>query len=493
MFSLRDLISAVPCQFLTAEAKDVTFSSASIDSRSIQRGQLFFAIRGKNQDGHAFVDDAFRAGAVGAVISKQLEISDGCQLTVLVPDTLEALKKLSHIVRCKRNPILVGVTGSAGKTTTKEMLAHVLNTRYSVQKSQASFNNQYGVPLTLLQLQEGCTHLVVEIGANHHGEIDELARIAEPDIGILTNIGYAHIENFGSLEGTLKTKTELIDNVRRNGVIIINFDDPLLRAEAARWKARPQRLLSVGRSVENDIYITDLSFSGESISGRLHYNGKSVPLRLNLVGEHFVTAALLATAAAVACGLELDVVVDALVSFAPPAGRLNVKSLTATLWVIDDTYNASPDAMRMALRTLKNFQIPRRIAVLGEMRELGSFTQSCHEMIGIEAAAAATHLIVVGQSSEFIRQAACQSGLKEDRTFVTNSATEALAVVQNIVDSSAEKTVVLAKGSRFTHMERVVLGLDRVRVGCRLGSCSKYIHCKICPLLEEQCQTLVNS
>ena len=483
MFSLRDLCSAIPCEVLTGDSSDVTFSSASIDSRSMQAGQLFFAISGSNSDGHAFVDNAFHAGALGAVVNRRIPAKDQTQLVILVPDTLVALKKLGHLVRSKRNPKVIAITGSTGKTTTKDMLSHVLNAQFPTQKSHSSFNNQYGVPLTLLQLNKDCSHLVVEIGANHHGEIEELAKIAEPDLGIITNIGYAHIENFGSLEGTLREKSELFNSVRKGGTVIINNDDELLRADAGRWRSGTRKFLSVGEGHENDVFARELVFSGGKINGRLHRNDESTPFEINLVGKHFMTAALLASAAAIECGMKLDDIAEALSTFQPPLGRLNVKELSANLWVIDDTYNASPDAMKAALFTLGCIPAHRRIAVLGDMKELGTYSNACHEMIGTEAANSATHLILVGDKADVVRKAAVQSGLDTKHAFVADSATTALSLVRELVQEDSGKTVVLVKGSRFTHMERVVLGLDGVEVECRLSVCSKYINCKTCELL----------
>jgi UDP-N-acetylmuramoyl-tripeptide--D-alanyl-D-alanine ligase len=482
MFGVSDILNAVAnAQVLQGNA-DRVFPSVSLDSRTIKAGELFFAVQG-SRDGHQFVDDALRAGAAGVVVSTdEISATDGNSLVIRVPDTLQALQQTAAGLRLKYGTKIVAITGSAGKTTTKDLAAHVLGTRLCVAKSPASFNNHFGLPLTILALDPACQHAVLEVGVNHIGELAPLARIAKPNVAVITNIGFAHIEHFGSQEAILQEKAELARALDSQGLAILNGDDPLLAKLKQELCGRGLRVVTVGIGHDCDIRaeITDSSVS--SLSGYVFAQGMRAHWTLRTPARHFVYSALIAVAASVWAGLDIESATASLGSFEFTAGRLRIVE-EDTVTIIDDTYNASPEAMIAALRALAGMTKRTRIAVLGEMRELGPFSDQCHEMVGREAAAAASDLVTVGEGGAVIARAAQSAGLDPHHLWSVESATEALQIVKELCYATND-TVVLAKGARFTHMERVVLGLQGADVRCTLSRCTKYINCSECPLLE---------
>lgn len=483
MIELSDILNAVPCQIVSKGSGTACFTGVATNSKNVQTGQLFFALPGQSRDGHDFVLAALRSGATGAVVSKEVVVP-GEAVLIKVPDTLQALQALGTAIRRKYGPVVIAITGSAGKTTTKDMIGHVVSQQHQTVKSPSSYNNHIGVPLTLLELRSEHSYAVVELGMNHLGEIASLSRMVEPDMGVITNIGLAHIGNMGSQEGILREKATLFDHVKRNGVCIINGDDPLLRSLIPAIQGSGRKLITVGFEATNDVRADGISSSGESISGNIWHNGHSTTFHWRWGGTHFVYAGLFAIASGLACGVDATQSVEALGSFELPSGRLNSISISPGLRVIDDSYNASPDAMISALETLRVSSERVKVAVLGEMRELGSFTNSCHEEIGRAAASAASHLITVGSAGDHVRRAAIQEGFDSGHIWSAASPVEAYTIAQSVVDSSSQDCVVLLKGARFAHMERVRLGLAGVTVRCDLTVCPLYINCSACPKLD---------
>lgn len=485
MFSLADIQAAVPNASVLNVGHTSIFQAASIDSRTIHAGELFFALLGQ-RDGHSFIAGALGAGAAGIVISHMDALTPPSdKVTVIrVSDTLVALKALANYIRRKYTPTVVAITGSAGKTTTKDLTAHVLETSFHTHRSAKSLNNQYGVPLTILGLEPKTSHLVLEIGTNHPGEIAELGSLSEPDVAVLTNIGYAHIEHFGSLEGTLAAKTEILKTVKPGGSVILNGDDPRLRSKVDEIRSLGLRLVMVGAATYNDIRFVDVEYAAQGSVGRIVTHEWEAPFSVALVGDHFLYAALLATAAAVDVGVAPEVAVSALASFAPPQGRLQVKRIGPRLTALDDTYNASPDAVLAAVRTLRLFGAPIKIVALGEMKELGVWREECHRIVGREVGNTATHLIAIGdEGASVVAQAALSSGMRPENVYLVKAATEAIHIVLDILGKESDDVLLLAKGSRFTHVERVLLGIGGTVVTCKLGVCTKYIQCKDCPEL----------
>ncbi|MFJ3713672.1 UDP-N-acetylmuramoyl-tripeptide--D-alanyl-D-alanine ligase [Streptomyces sp. NPDC090053] len=461
-----------------------SFGGAAINSKEISPGDLFFAVLG-SRDGHEFVADAVCAGATGIVVQQEVKDVPGHVAVIRVPDTLAALQELGAAARGRSDARVVAITGSAGKTTTKSMVAHLLDRHVNVLSSAKSFNNHLGVPLSLLRLEPEHTHAVAEVGTNHRGEIGALAQLVKPDISLVTNVGFAHVGNFESRAELADEKTDLLRHVQRGGVWVLNGDDDLLN-EAASRQPRPEgvQVLRVGFGPTNDVRAVDVRFSEAGSSGLIVVDGESVGFDLPMPGKHFVYAALFASAVGLLCGVSLEAGVKSLAEFSTPQGRASMERVSETLSVLDDSYNASPDATLAALDLLGDMSADTRIAVLGEMRELGSWSDELHQLVGRKAAGAATHLIVVGEEGKKLLEAAKAEGFLAGAMSMAESARDAHLLTQDVVTQAAGRCVVLAKGARFMHMERVPLGLAGRRVDCSLSLCTKYIHCQDCPELE---------
>ena len=442
-------------------------------------GDLFVALIGA-RDGHDFIEAAVAAGATGVVVSRDVEIPTGVEV-YRVENTLQALRALAVEVREKSSADVLAITGSVGKTTTKDVLAHMLNALgRDTLSSPKSFNNHLGVPLTLLMLDDQ-DDLVAEVGTNHPGEIADLSALVRPRAALVTNIGHAHLGNFESREALADEKASIFKSVEPAGVWFVNADDDLLVAAVDRLE-RPDatRVITYGTSADAEVRAIDVVVDENGTTGQLIAKGRAVPFAIPLIGRHFAGTAAAAAAVAVERGLDLADAAEALASFPGSVGRASV-TLRGNLRVIDDSYNGSPDSMLAALDTLATLPEPRRIAVLGEMRELGEWSDAMHEAVGAKAGASVTDLIFIGPSFEIVRGQAKAAGLSADRIHPAESATHAAHILENLLDESP--TAVLVKGSRFVHTERVALALEGLTVRCELAVCELYIHCRTCPKL----------
>lgn len=482
MIELSDLLVCDSATLLSDGPS--SFPGAAINSRDIGPGELFFALRG-NRDGHDFVLDAIRAGAGGVVVEREMPGIPAGTAVVKVTDTLEALQSLGAATRARSDATIIAVTGSAGKTTTKSMLAHILASRFDVLSNKKSFNNHLGVPLNLLDITPAYSHVVAEVGTNHRGEISALAALVRPDVGVVTNVGFAHIGNFASRDELADEKTDLLRSVRPGGLWVVNGDDELLNSAATR-QAAPEgvKVVRVGFGPANDLRASDVRFDESGTSGVITADGVTTPFRVTVSGRHFVYAVLLALAVGRACGIDIVSGVNALGGFILPQGRASITRVAPDLLVLDDSYNGSPDATLAALELLGGMPTDVKIAVLGEMRELGGLSGELHSLVGKSAASAATHLIVVGEATKELVEAARAEGFDSGRAWTVSSARDAYAAVDGIVSTAGTSCAVLAKGSRFMHMERVPLGIAGATVGCSLAMCPLYIHCGDCPKLE---------
>ncbi|HET9654772.1 MAG TPA: UDP-N-acetylmuramoyl-tripeptide--D-alanyl-D-alanine ligase [Kineosporiaceae bacterium] len=490
MLTLDDITAAVPAAVIgDGPGQATSFSRAGIDTRDLVGGELFVAIRGAARDGHDFVGAAVSAGAAGLLVSRDVQAPAGVRV-IRVPDTLEALQGIGAAVRARSGATVVAVTGSAGKTTTKTMIAQVLSEKYSVQANKASFNNHLGVPLNLTAIDPHSTHVVAEIGTNHPGEIGHLASLVRPDIAVITNVGWAHIGNFADHDALAAEKTDLLRAVGPGGTLVVNGDDPqLARIVATLPGLADLTVIRYGFDDRNDIRAVDVTVTEAGTRGTLRVasTGQEVPFHLAVSGRHFAYAAMAATAVAVRCGIGPEVVAASLAVSAPPAGRGTLRRQDDGLLVLDDTYNGSPDAMLSSLDLLGSLPGRMRIAVLGEMGELGQSSTSLHRRVGAVAARHATHLITVGNTAA-LQDEALAGGLPAANAHTVDSALEALHLVHRILgdrDPSVglSDVVVLAKGSRFRHMERVCLGLAGTAVTCPKDLCTLYINCATCDQL----------
>lgn len=408
LLTAEDIWEGLGPALVAARAPDgATFTRATIDSRRVDRGDLFFALRGEHHDGHDFVGAAFAAGAAGAVVERPLPAPRDAAV-FHVSSALEALQRLAAYWRRRRHLRVIAVTGSVGKTTCKELIAAVLAARYCVLKSEGNLNTEIGIPLTLLGLRPHHQRAVLEFGMYARGDIALLARIAGPCVGVVTNIGPVHLERLGSMGAIASAKAELVESLPPDGLAVLNGDDPLVAALAGRTRARA---VLYGLSSQCDVRATGVESHGlEGITFRLHARGRSTVVSCPLPGRHHVYPALAAAAVALEEGMALDEIASALGS-ARPDLRLRVLEGPNGSVIIDDSYNASPAATLAALDLLS--EMPgRRIALLGEMRELGAAEEEGHRSAGARAAKTCDLLFVAGQRCKPLAEAAAAGGLE---------------------------------------------------------------------------------
>ncbi len=434
---------------------DVFIAGVTTDTRTLRQGELFVALRGSRFDGHRFVVDAAHNNAAAALIDEQIET---VLSTVQVDDTKAALGELARHWRNRFDIPLIGVTGSNGKTTVKEMLGAILNRCGKTLVTSGNLNNEIGVPLTLLRLRDDHRYAVVEMGTNHIGEIDYLSRMARPTVAVITNAAAAHLEGLGNVESVAKAKAEIFHGLGRDGVAIINADDPY--APLWRTRARPRRCRDFALRREASV-AADFETGTGSSTLRLRTPIGDVELSLPLPGEHNVANALAAACAAIAVGTGLDQVKAGLEQMAPVRGRLQVRRGVRGSTVYDDTYNANPASVRAAVDVI-SARSGTRLLVLGDMAELGSQEKTLHRDIGRYARDHGVDgLLALGPLSTEAVEAFGDGGSHFE------SEGGLIRVLRNQLD---EHTTVLVKGSRSMHMERIIEKIVEPNGGAATGS-----------------------
>jgi UDP-N-acetylmuramoyl-tripeptide--D-alanyl-D-alanine ligase len=413
----------------------------SVDSRTLEPGDLFFALRGPVHDGHRYIGQAFGQGAV-AVVAEQ----DSAGAVLVVEDTLTALQTLARRVRRNWGGDVVAVTGSAGKTTTKDVIADMLSTEISTTKSVGNLNNHVGLPLSLLRLDESARIAVVELGMNHAGEIRDLANIAQPTVGVVTNVGYAHIENFQSIDEIASAKRELIEALPSDGAAVLNADDARV-ADFAQGRAG--RTVLYGQSPMAQVRAEDVEYLPSGTRFRIGSTSFESPLQ----GRHNVSNVLAGIAVAGLYGISPKSLRGKVASLKP--GKMRGERFEHRgILVYDDCYNSNPDAVRVMLDVLRDTQASKRIAVLGEMLELGRWAEALHRDVGIHAVESGIDVLVAihGAASASV-DAAKSAGLPHDAAFFFEDPAEAGRLVRKLARPG---DAVLFKGSRGIHVERAL-------------------------------------
>ena len=427
---------------LRAVGEDVEFHGVGTDSRTIPAGALFVAVRGPRFDGHDFVDGAMRRGAAAALVERAPTASIPF---IPVRDSVRALGELAAAWRNRlRNLLLVGVTGSNGKTTVKEMAAAIFRTLGPVSATRGNLNNEIGVPLTLCDLDAGHRIAVVELGANHRGEIAALTTLARPSVGVVTQCAPAHLEGFGSIEGVARAKGELFERLPDDAAAVVNADDPF----AGLWRelARPRRCISFGAGADADVRVRAASDTGERRIA-LDTPAGEVKIDLALPGAHNAVNAGAAAAVAIAAGASLDAIREGLATVRPAKGRLESKRGPRGAEIIDDTYNANPVSLQAGLRVLGGRPAPRWL-VLGDMAELGPEGANLHAEAGRHARChGVERLLALGELS-----AEAARAFGAGATHFADCA----ALVERLRYELPDGATVLVKGSRSMAMERVV-------------------------------------
>lgn len=470
IISCKDILEAT-CGILVHGSEDNTFTGISTDTRNLKEGDIYIALSGQKFDGHDFLPDAILKGAKGLIIaaaksSKILRSTAGDDVggvtVIAVEDTVLALGKIARFKRLNSaNLNVIAVTGSAGKTTTKDLLSAIISQKYNVISSEGNFNNEIGLPLTLLKLTKEHNAAVVEMGMRGMGEIDWLSYVAQPDIAVITNIGMAHIERLGSVQNILKAKMEIINNMKTGGLVLLNGDDLLLKDQVAVLVQKGFQTVLCGFSDSCDVQVYDIDIKeAESeftiINRKIPY---MLPLRATLPtpGMHNIGNAALAIAAGQFLSVDQDNIKDALVNFRPASMRMNIYSLSCGIKIIDDTYNANPQAVNAALKLLANMECKgggRRIAVLGTMLEMGEWAKKAHRDIGIAAAELKIDcLVLIGEHAKETAQGAKEAGLfaQEIACFTNNKEAK-----NYLLSTVKDNDILLIKGSRSMKMEEIV-------------------------------------
>ncbi len=446
-----------------------------IDSREAQPGSIFFAFAGEHVDGHAYVNDALARGSVAAVVQNDVSVPEAVDIldlreqdsgprpvripvVVRVNNVLEAMQDAARWWRQQLAVRIIGVTGSVGKTTTKEVAAKVLEQRYHVVRSQRSFNNELGLPLTLLSLgaptgadvpESERLRVVLEMGMYVPGDIRFLCDIARPHVGIVTNVEAVHAEHAGTLDDIARAKRELVEALPTDGVAILNQDDARVRAMAGHTRAV---VFTYGLSPEADLWADDVEGLGlQGIRGRLHYRDEVVTFEAPLLGRHSIYAVLRGAAAGLVEGLTWDEIVEGLAAPGLQLRLVTVRGPYGCL-IIDDTFNSSPPSAVAALGLLADLE-GRKVAVLGDMLELGAYERDGHLEVGLRAAEVVEELVVVGARAQMIAEGASERGLPADHI---RSAPDSDAAVDIVRDLLRPGDVVLIKGSHAVQMERIV-------------------------------------
>jgi UDP-N-acetylmuramoyl-tripeptide--D-alanyl-D-alanine ligase len=468
MLTVADIFEAITGK--RPADNETVITDAVIDSRRAISGALFVAMSGQNSDGHNYVKHAFSKGAVVAILQKTVEVdcpvfdlrqgktvdslagTDG-PFCILVDNSILALQQVARFWRRKLKLKVIGVTGSVGKSTTKEVIAEVLGQRYRTLKNEGNFNNEIGLPLTVLRMSEGYEYAVLEMGFYVLGEISLLCDIALPEIGVVTNIGTVHAERAGSQEIIARGKAELVESLPEEGIAVLNQDDPWVRGMASKTRAR---VFWYGFTPEADLWADNIIGLGlQGVSFRLHYQGSTHSIQIPMIGRHSVQTAMRAAAVGLLCGLSWQEIIAGLQASHTQLRLVAVRTNQGAL-ILDDTYNATPESTLAALNLLDELD-GRRIAVLGDMLELGQYEQEGHEQVGLRAAQIVNQLITVGSRARMIASSAKSAGLAGQRIKQVENADQAIQILQSQL---SKNDVVLVKGSRSMHMEKIVGALE---------------------------------
>lgn len=483
MPTLADIYQAL-MSYSPSGAGEVKLEGVVVDSRLVGPGALFIALKGEKADGNDYVGDAIKRGAVAVITDKRGSVSAeredegsgpgpsvhvvemgtgaaGLQpdpeplvpVLFLVPSTLKALQDVAAFWRAKFPKCkVVGVTGSVGKSSTKELISSVLSRRYATLKSRGNYNNEIGLPLSLFQMNDSIERAVLEMGTYAIGEIRELCRIAQPTIGVVTNVGPSHLERLGTIERISQAKGELPENLPAEGVAILNNDDPFVRSMRDKT---PARVFTYGLDPTSDLWADEIESHGlEGIAFDLHIGSERMHVRVPLLGRHSVHTALAAASVGLADGLSWDEILSGLTDAAAQLRLLAVPAEKDTT-ILDDTYNASPESSLAALNLLAELN-GRKVAVLGDMLELGSFEERGHRIVGGRAAQVVSALIAVGEKGRWIGESALDAGLKNTHFAKDNA--QAIEILREVMSTG---DLILIKGSRGARMEEIVNAVAR--------------------------------
>ena len=464
-FCIADIVSATGGKLISGDLNAVV-KNISTDTREIEQGSLFVALCGERFDGHNFIVNAERLGAIGCLVEKDIskeefEQIDSVDFAIIkVESTLKSLAQIAASYRRMFDGRVCAITGSVGKTSSKDMVASVLSKGFSVHKTSGNYNNEIGMPLTVLGLREGHTALVVEMGMRGLGEIDYLAACAKPDIGVITNIGVSHIERLGSRENILKAKMEIAPHIKQGGYLVLNGDDDLLN-EIDEYENITVMKFGINNK-DADVYGDNIVVSGDGVHTEFELHIKSMPceiynVKLNVPGRHNVYNALSAVCVGIIFQMTMSDIIDGVAEYTPSEMRQALSVADGGFKIINDAYNASPDSMKAALDTLGEMKCEgKKIAVLGDMAELGAESERYHYEVGEHLKNANINvLITIGTQAKFIAAGAQEISGLQVMSFDTQK--DAQDYIINIIEAN---DIILLKASRVMKLENLALTLQ---------------------------------
>lgn len=446
--TLGEILSAVEGKLIFQASNKLPISGVSTDTRTLSKDSLFIAIKGENHNGNLFVEDALKREAAVCIVD---EVYDNINYLynkniIKVDNTREALLKLAAYYRKKLNIKVVGVTGSTGKTSTKDIIAAILSSKFKVYKTKGNYNNEIGMPLTILNMQQGIDIAVLEMGMSNLNEIHKLAETSLPDLAVITNIGITHIENLKTRENIFKAKMEITDFFKASNVLIVNGEDDLLKTIGET----PYKVVKTGFASQNNIIGKDIKNLEHGMKFNVIINSKEDEFFIPLIGKHNVENTLLAIGVGESLGLSIEDMQRGISNIESTSMRLEIVEKNGVV-IINDCYNASPTSMKAAIDVEKSLNVQRRIAVLGTMKELGDYAPKSHREIGKYAKENKIDvLITLGEYSSLYKE-----GYGED-IIICNSIEE---IIERINDMVKLQDSILIKASRSEKFERIVHGL----------------------------------
>lgn len=423
---------------------DTEITSVAIDTRKIEKGCLFICIKGERFDAHRFIDEAFEKGAAAVMISEDVKID---KPYIKVDDTAKQMLSLAGYYRSKFDIPIVALTGSVGKTTTKEFTHLVVNSKYKAIKTLGNLNNEIGLPQMLFMLDSSTEAAVIEMGMNHFGEIHRLSTATQPTVGIITNIGVSHIENLGSREGILEAKLEILDGLKKGAPLLLNGDNDLL----STVKNDDYKIYFYAVDNDADFKAVDIKENSNTTSFTVQYFGKEQKITIPAIGKHNVYNALAAFAVGILLDIDAETAADALKNYEPSGMRQKVVEING-ITSIEDCYNASPDSMKAGITTLAGIQACKKIAVLSDMLELGEYSEQAHYDVGTMAAEnKIDYLLCVGSDAKYIVDGARDNGLLNAYLFDSKQ-----SLTDKLFEIAEKGDAVLFKASRGMKLEEVI-------------------------------------
>lgn len=447
-FSVEELIKSTKGKLLKGNIKDV-ITNIAIDSREIKEDTLYIPIIGESHDGHKFLEDAYNNGCKTFLIDSKHKFDKNDINLIRVKDTTKAFGAIAKYHKNKFDFESICITGSVGKTSTRDMVASVVKEKYKTLKNEGNYNNEIGIPKTLLNLEKDVEKAVLEIGMSFKGEIKYLSELIEPKIGIISNIGMSHIENFKNQDGIYNAKMEITTKFDQNSILIVNGDDKYLNK--LKNKKLKYKVLSYGFNEDNDIYCKSYKINEESIDFVCEINKKEEKFTIPTPAKHNILNAMAAILVGQLLNIDLKDIKKGLKTFSLTKMRLDIYK-TDKYRIIDDTYNASSDSMISALDVLSNYKT-RRVAILGDIKETGKYTEEIHRKVGKNTKDKADVLVTIGSSSKYIYDESIENGFERKNIYHFDTKEEFIKKMNKII---LEEDTILLKASRSMELEKII-------------------------------------